>query len=779
MALPIDFAGTAGQTLQAYNAGFALANSTTGSLAITAAGRLRRNATVNYNYTYSSELPPSADYWVEADFFFDSTTRTERFGITGRNSTSALTFYLARVATDGSATANVQLWKWVAGTATQLGSSYAINISGDPTFKIRLDMAGSTIRVLVNGVERINVTDSSVTAAGRIGFYGSPDADTFGDTTGMHLDNYTASFAATDVVASGAPPQVTVTAPTGEASATGGDVEASGSPSTVTVTAPTGAASSGLPLALLWNFDGSNASIADSVITNAESSAPTLDLVMRNPEGGLPMWQHIFCGLQNPDSGDKTVTVNVDLANMEGGNTILSTWSGPYKAATLTDHTAWQAVSRSATGGVLTFVIVVPGNSSIYIASMPPNSQAQIESRIAEFATLYPALIHDDLPSRIAEGGAPYVVDIAPTIVDELGRTFSGRPMLAARFGNDAVGVPMEKPRILIMANRHPGEVHGNFQMWGFLHYWASSTNPLIVKLRNETEIWVLFNQATNGIAAGYRRHEPRVGYAPGDDINREWKTTTLNHIAKQWIDALVVDHGATFSKLKAVIDLHDLSYSTQLIVYYYRTETPNLAALRAIIDARFTDEIALSSSNTDTATDFFVNTVGAMEGADPIPAFTAEVSDQATSLEGFAAVGAGWADIVASWYDTGLLGGFAGGAPTSVTVTAPTGSASAEGADVVASGEPSQVSVSAPTGSATGDVAASGAPTTVSVTAPSGGIVSEANASGAPPSVTITAPSGAATGAADVTPTAVRTMRTGRHTRVMRSASRVRTMVT
>ena len=667
--MAIDFNGTAGDTLQTYNSGFSLANSTTGSMAITAAGRLRRNSTSNYNYTYSTQTPSSADYWVEADFFFETTTRTERFGITGRNSTSALTFYLARVATNASSTANVQLWKWVAGTATQLGSSYAITISGDPTFKIRLDMSGSTIRVLVDGVERISVTDTSITAAGRIGFYGSPDTDTFGDTTGFHLDNYDASFFTTAANASGLPATVTLTAPTGTASVSGGAVNASGSPSTVTITAPTGSASGGLPLTLLSDFQGANCSAASTVITNAESTTPTVDLVMRNPEGGTALWQHFLFGLSG--CAGKTITVNVDLTNKEGGTTILSTWSGPYRSTTMDDWQAWTAMSRSASLGVLTFTVTGGADDTIYISSMPPNTRGQMESWMSYLESTYPSYIHDDLPSRVAQAGDAYVVDIAPTVVDELGRSSSNQPMFGFRVGDDTVETPQQKKRMVLMSSRHPGEHHGFLQLQGYIDRWLTSTDPLVVEARQRVELWVYPQQAVNGIALGYRRHEPRVGFAAGDDINREWKANSLNDIADYWREVFNTDHGVGYDLVEGMVDFHDLSYSTQLITYYYRTETPNLTALRAVIDAKFTGELGLSSSNTDTATDWFVNTKGIG------PSFTAEVSDEATSLAGFRDVGGDWAEITAEWYDEGLLGGIAAeasGSPASVVVSAPNG---------------------------------------------------------------------------------------------------------
>ena len=63
----------------------------------------------------------------------------------------------------------LQLYKFVAGSATQLGSNYDITGvwgSDGVSATITLDMVGTTIRALIDDVEHISVTDSDVTAAG-------------------------------------------------------------------------------------------------------------------------------------------------------------------------------------------------------------------------------------------------------------------------------------------------------------------------------------------------------------------------------------------------------------------------------------------------------------------------------------------------------------------------------------------------------------------------------------------------------------------------------------
>lgn len=113
----------------------------------------------------ASGVPPSPDYYVEAiaDVVTDA---NDNMGICGR------------MAEDGSA--NYYLWRYVqssdgwglfrfvGGTPTQIGSTFADNWStGSRTF--RLDMQGSTIRGLTEGIERVSVTDTTFADAGRAG----------------------------------------------------------------------------------------------------------------------------------------------------------------------------------------------------------------------------------------------------------------------------------------------------------------------------------------------------------------------------------------------------------------------------------------------------------------------------------------------------------------------------------------------------------------------------------------------------------------------------------
>lgn len=753
MAWPKGFAGAVNTDIDAAGIGASKITGASGAFRLTGHGRAYRAVASQTTFYHFSDSFTDTDYRVKFRFKVDSTTLTERIGITMRdtstNATTGRNFVHLRLRTAGSVNAFIEVTKAVGGTfpGSALGT-YNLTIAADTEYEFVGEMIDDQFRLYASdGVTLllgpITIADAVLQNAGKVGLYSSGDSTaatpgaTDGTGTGSHLVNVDFVSLNADVEATGSPATITVTAPTGSIVVEGADVEATGAPPAVTVTAPTGLASSGLSLQLLTDFDGSNADGAGSVITNGDTSTPTLDLAIRNPEGGTPLWQHFLYALHNPDAASKTVTVNTDLTNQEGGNTIRSTWSGPYRCNVMTDHNGWAAMSRSATGGVLTYTVVVGAGETVYIASMPPNTRSQVLDWLADLVAAHPTWIHDDTEARLAHDGDPYVADIAPTVLDDLGRTHSNEPMLSFRVGNDSVGTPKQKKRVVLFASLHPGEHHGFIQLRGCINQWLTDVG--LTSARNDIELWVYPLGAPNGVKAGYRRYEPRVGWAEGDNLNREWRAGTPSGVANKWKAILDLDHGTGFDRVEGLIDFHDLSHSTQIVTVYHRAETPNLASYLAIISAEFTGEQIIESGNSDTTTDYFVNTKGVG------PAFTAEVSDQAASLAGFEAVGASWANILGDFYAAGLLGApdvFAGGAPASVTVTAPTGQIEVP-AD--AGGTPAVISVSAPTGTITAGVVATGEPATITVTAPTGQIEVPANASGTPAVISVTAPTGVA----------------------------------
>ncbi len=132
---------------------------------------------------YISGTPDSANYRVEADIVVQ--TAIGQTGIAGRIATGAYTMYYAYINTNNT---ELVLAKWVNGSVTSLGVWFSTFSTGT-TYRLALDMQGTTIRALVNGTERISVTDSSITAAGKAGMRCPSVSDRY---TGKVIDNFLA-----------------------------------------------------------------------------------------------------------------------------------------------------------------------------------------------------------------------------------------------------------------------------------------------------------------------------------------------------------------------------------------------------------------------------------------------------------------------------------------------------------------------------------------------------------------------------------------------------------
>lgn len=127
-----------------------------------------------------------ADYYVEAKLDFVSTIVGENVGITARAAPNAQTFYVARW---GQSSGSFALFKSVAGTLTQLGSSYVTTFtSGSKVLRLTCD--GSTISVSVDGVTVISVTDTDIPLQG---FAGVRFLALQTGSTGIHIDRLTAA----------------------------------------------------------------------------------------------------------------------------------------------------------------------------------------------------------------------------------------------------------------------------------------------------------------------------------------------------------------------------------------------------------------------------------------------------------------------------------------------------------------------------------------------------------------------------------------------------------
>lgn len=163
---------------------------------ISASGTVRRGAAGTAAY-YTSAVPLSADYLLEADVVVKSLLAGDFAGVIGRVDTTGTgsgTFYTARYNVD---LGRWELYRFVNGGQTNLGTFAQVLTSGQ-SYRVGLDMHGSTISVLVNGAVVVTVTDTGITTAGRAGVRFFNNASAGSDTTALHLDNLEVSPPAAD-----------------------------------------------------------------------------------------------------------------------------------------------------------------------------------------------------------------------------------------------------------------------------------------------------------------------------------------------------------------------------------------------------------------------------------------------------------------------------------------------------------------------------------------------------------------------------------------------------
>ncbi|KAF0218801.1 MAG: laminin G sub domain [Geobacteraceae bacterium] len=178
-----NFTGTDDATLQVADTNFTLHSSYTVNSVITS-NRCRNSATAGLSCYYHSGVSANADYSASLDIYAASNSANSQSGAACRLSTSDNTMYLARYIQGTGWT----LAKIVSGTFTQLGSTYAQTLTVGNIYNVKVQAVGSTIKMFVDGVERVSVTDTAITTAGKAGLRSQLGTA----TTGYHLDNFQA-----------------------------------------------------------------------------------------------------------------------------------------------------------------------------------------------------------------------------------------------------------------------------------------------------------------------------------------------------------------------------------------------------------------------------------------------------------------------------------------------------------------------------------------------------------------------------------------------------------
>ena len=131
---------------------------------------------------YNQTTPTNADYKVGTTYRKLSTVSGAYAGIAGRLQSGAFSLYMVSQQSVGT----WELAKIVAGVYTALGT-----YSGTPTigqdYTLELQFSGTSIKFLLDGVERISATDSAISAKG---YGGVVTYKGVTNSTGEHLDTF-------------------------------------------------------------------------------------------------------------------------------------------------------------------------------------------------------------------------------------------------------------------------------------------------------------------------------------------------------------------------------------------------------------------------------------------------------------------------------------------------------------------------------------------------------------------------------------------------------------
>lgn len=401
----------------------------------------------------------------------------------------------------------------------------------------------------------------------------------------------------------------------------------------------------------LTDFPGYNHHPTSSTIIDPDSATPTVNIVVYNPDPTEVAWQQSVTGIGGVSG--KTLNVNISLANKETSSSYGPNYEGPYVSATH-DAVDWTNIpSYTEDGTNLSFQVVVPpGQTNVYIATLPPMNKGVALSWMNSLANEFPSYIHDDLPMRVRAGIGPYIQGLTPLARDQDNRTISGEPMYGFRIGNDAAGPqsPIAKRWIILLCTVHAMEFGGWHQMRGFVRRLLTGPDSAALLANNNIAVYPIMSGNANSL--GYRRQEAVNSSTDAYDANRYWGdgNGTVPSIAL-WQDIMDENHGIFLHNVAAVFDWHDATtLTTNGTAYWnYQSGMSDQGAIEAIFTAIDPELVGVQSSVTGTTNEFFFSKGVKM----PI---TCESVDEAYTVAGLEDLGAAYCDGLADIIEAGLL---------------------------------------------------------------------------------------------------------------------------
>ena len=144
------------------------------------------------NISRSNGNIDDGDHYVQAQLAHTNHNAYDAAVMTRKDNTATMTFALGNAQWAGVAeSAEVEMWKWVAGTATEVGSSFTQSQNDDTFYTYRMDADGTTYTIDFNAVEKRSetITNADVPTANS---YGGILLDDDGGNLESYSDNYEA-----------------------------------------------------------------------------------------------------------------------------------------------------------------------------------------------------------------------------------------------------------------------------------------------------------------------------------------------------------------------------------------------------------------------------------------------------------------------------------------------------------------------------------------------------------------------------------------------------------
>lgn len=586
------FGGTEGTTLSTYNADWQKPAAYSGSAEI-ASGRVRASATATIASYYHTGTPASANYSVSADLVFKTASSAGYgyAGVVGRLDTSGTpTPDQYRLRWAGGTVDKWQFYEFTGGVATLIYESpSAVTVTDESTVNIRLEM-DDEVRCYVDDALIYTHSSPTVTAAGKAAIY-VYDTEAPSDTTGVHIDNFSADdLSATQTLT----PSLfsdgdTFHAPT----VTGGAVVLT--PSLLTNT-NTFYAPVVQRIQIVGGYERSSVNLSGSSVTGVGDSA----VVVIKPRvqeseylSSLTGWYEPSAKITGIDGFRPTFRFSDYASSYSDGKYINPPW-GTRKPVFSYDRETWHffdTVTVNADNIEFRHSTAFTSDT-VYIGKNRQISVEQVGNWVNGLETTYSTLIEPTIaaaaftPTLTSWPAQAFIAGEFASQTNELSETIPATPFYAFQI-NDTSLMPLsgEKRLAVLICGTHAGEDLA-FWPWRAMveHMLGASADAQYLRRHFKILAYPMLNAP--GRAGGGFRGSFTQGTGGEDDANRHFRLSDTSGL-----DIVAVSRGAMITDMDGGIpawgfDFHNTSSNSVLFGAFYAPGDVSHAAFDTLLEA-------------------------------------------------------------------------------------------------------------------------------------------------------------------------------------------------